>query len=159
MTKIGILSDTHGWIHPKIIKLMNTCEQIIHAGDVINASTLGVFTVPLIAVQGNNDTHLTHLPTVETLQLPGGNLVVEHGHQHGWHTPCHDSLRAAHPNAKAIIYGHTHKQIIDKSTTPWVINPGAAGAIRNHGGSKCLVLDVVDAQSWQITPYTFLEVS
>jgi predicted phosphodiesterase len=33
--KIGILSDSHGWIHPDIISLMNTCDQIIHAGDII----------------------------------------------------------------------------------------------------------------------------
>ncbi len=134
---------------------MNNCDTIVHAGDVIDIDTLDVFTQQLFAVQGNNDAHLTQFPEVETLALPGGDLVIQHGHQHGWHTPCHDLLRKAHPNAKAIVYGHTHKQVLDKSSTPWVINPGAAGEIRNGGSSKCLVLNISTEQSWQITPYEF----
>jgi len=54
-----------------------------------------------------------------------------------------------------IIYGHTHKQVIDKESTPWVINPGASGEIRNHGGSKCFTMDIYDEKEWLITPYTF----
>jgi predicted phosphodiesterase len=37
---------------------MNTCDQIIHAGDIIEEQTLSVFTQPLTAVRGNNDAHL-----------------------------------------------------------------------------------------------------
>jgi predicted phosphodiesterase len=51
--KIGILSDSHGWIHPEIISLMNSCDQIIHAGDIIEQQTLEVFTTPLTAVRGS----------------------------------------------------------------------------------------------------------
>lgn len=153
--KIGILSDTHGWIHPQIIALMNTCDNIIHAGDIIDQSTLQAFTPKLIAVRGNNDPHLSQFPSVETLKLPGGKLTVEHGHEHGWHSPSHDSLRQSHPTAKIVVYGHTHQQVIDQTSNPWIINPGAAGKERNHGGSKCLLLEASDAQEWQITPYVF----
>ncbi|WXU00127.1 MAG: hypothetical protein Ctma_0838 [Catillopecten margaritatus gill symbiont] len=152
--KIGILSDSHSWIHPKIISLMNTCNRIVHAGDIMEENTLKAFTVPLTAVRGNNDGHL-NFADIETLDLPGGKLVVEHGHEHGWQTPSHDSLRTAHTNAKAIIYGHTHKQVIDTETNPWIVNPGASGAVRNRGGSKCLVLTIDDKQNWKFTPYNF----
>jgi len=54
-----------------------------------------------------------------------------------------------------IIYGHTHKQVIDKESTPWVINPGASGETRNHGGSKCFTMDIYDDKEWLITPYIF----
>lgn len=154
--KIGILSDSHGWIHPDIIDLMNSCDQIIHAGDIIKENTLKAFTVPLTAVRGNNDGHLK-FSDIETLSLPGGILVAEHGHQHGWQTPSHESLRQTHPNARVIVYGHTHKQVLDTGTNPWIINPGAAGAIRNGGGSKCLILTIDDEQNWEITPYNFTE--
>lgn len=152
--RIGILSDSHGWIHPSIINLMNTCDKIIHAGDIIEENTLEAFTVPLTAVKGNNDGHLK-FSNIETLNLLGGKIVIEHGHKHGWQTPSHESLRQSHPNAKAIIYGHTHKQVIDTESSPWVINPGASGAVRNGGSSKCLVLEISNAQCWQITPYKF----
>lgn len=152
--KIGILSDSHGWIHPDITNLMNSCDQIIHAGDIIEENTLEAFTVPLIAVRGNNDVHLK-LSDIETLDLPGGVLVVEHGHEHGWQTPSHKTLREAHAAAKMVVYGHTHKQVLDTDASPWIINPGASGAVRNRGGSKCLTLTIDDEQNWEITPYNF----
>jgi predicted phosphodiesterase len=61
-------SDSHGWIHPDIISLMNTCDQIIHAGDIIEEQTLSVFTQPLTAVRGNNDAHLK-FSDIEILEL------------------------------------------------------------------------------------------
>ncbi len=155
--KIGILSDTHGFIHPQIIQLMNGCDIIIHAGDIIEQRTLKLLQPKqkLVAIQGNNDSHLTQLKTVENLNLASGKIIIEHGHQHGWHTPSHTSLRVTYPDARVIIYGHTHKQVIDKGENPWVINPGAAGKIRNYGSAKCLLLDASDTKEWEINPYLF----
>ncbi|SFV86662.1 phosphoesterase, putative [hydrothermal vent metagenome] len=152
--KIGILSDSHAWIHPDIVNLMNTCDRIVHAGDIVKENTLEVFTAPLTAVRGNNDAHLK-FADIETLQLPGGKLAIEHGHKHGWQTPSHDSLRKTHADVKAIVYGHTHKQIIDTKTSPWIINPGASGAVRNRGSSKCLILTIDDKQNWEIIAHNF----
>ncbi|MDC0492486.1 metallophosphoesterase family protein [Candidatus Pseudothioglobus singularis] len=42
MIKVGILSDTHGVIHPEIIKLMNDCDFVIHAGDIVDEDSLRV---------------------------------------------------------------------------------------------------------------------
>jgi putative phosphoesterase len=156
-TRIGILSDTHGFIHADIIKLINQCDIAIHAGDIIDEQTLQALKPKqkLIAIQGNNDAHITHLNLVEKLSFPSGEIIIEHGHKHGHQQPSHDSLRATYPNAKIIIYGHTHKQVIDKEKTPWVINPGAAGQVRNHGGAKCFVLEIGHSQKWKISTYVF----
>ena len=40
MIKVGILSDTHGTIHPRIVELMNDCDYVIHAGDVMEEDSL-----------------------------------------------------------------------------------------------------------------------
>jgi putative phosphoesterase len=114
--KVGILSDTHGVIHPEIIKLMNDCDFVIHAGDIVDEDSLRVLRPKqkMIAVKGNNDLHISSLGEVEMLDLPGGNIAVEHGHMHGHIQPSHDSLRDTYPNAKIVVYGHTHKQVIDK---------------------------------------------
>ncbi|SFV85429.1 phosphoesterase, putative [hydrothermal vent metagenome] len=133
---------------------MNRCDKIIHAGDIMEENTLKAFTAPLIAVRGNNDEHLA-FADIETLDLPGGKLVVEHGHKHGWQTPSHDALRAAHAEAKVIVYGHTHKQLINTEISPWIVNPGASGAIRNRGSSKCLVLAIDDKQNWKFITHNF----
>ena len=67
-------------------------------------------------------------------------------------------LRSAHPGVRAIVYGHTHKLLIDKQESPWVINPGAAGRIRNRGGPSCLVL-TASPGSWDIETFRFARVS
>jgi putative phosphoesterase len=134
---------------------MNNCDQIIHAGDIMQAQTLEAFSVPLTAVKGNNDAHL-NFADVATLEFDSGKIVIEHGHEHGWQTPSHDSLRQAHPDAKIVIYGHTHKQVIDTKSTPWIINPGASGKVRNGGSSKCLILTIDDSKKWMLTPLSFL---
>ena len=153
------MSDSHGFIHPEVVKIANQCDIAIHAGDIINESTLSQLKPKqkLVAIQGNNDEHISSLNKIEFLEFPSGKIAIEHGHLHGHHKPSHESLRAAYPDAKVIIYGHTHKQVIDKESTPWVINPGASGEVRNHGGSKCLTVDVYDDKEWLITPYVFGE--
>lgn len=157
MLKIGIISDTHGSIHSKIVALLNTCDIAVHAGDIVDIKVLQKLNPKqkIIAVVGNNDTHIPCFEEVETLDLPGGKLVVEHGHKHGYLSPSHHSLRQTYADAKAIIYGHTHKQIIDTTENPWVVNPGAAGEVRNYGGAKCIVLTITDAKKWQFEPYVF----
>jgi putative phosphoesterase len=157
MSKICILSDSHGFIHPEIIKIAGQSDFVLHAGDIINAGILSQLKPKqkLIAVKGNNDEHIASLNAVEFLQLPSGKIAIEHGHLHGYHNPSHDSLRATYPDAKVVIYGHTHKQVVDKESTPWVINPGASGETRNYGSSKCLVIDIHESQEWIIISYTF----
>jgi putative phosphoesterase len=162
--KVAIVSDTHAHLDARIADVVKDCDYAIHAGDICGENileSLESLTGNLIAVAGNNDPycHEKQLPDVSTLDLPGGQLAIEHGHVHGMAKPCHDSLRKAHSNARVIIYGHTHKQIIDKSSMPWVINPGAAGQTRTNGGPSCLILEVSGEklEQWQITPYRFSE--
>ena len=71
------------------------------------------------------------------------------------HQPDHESLRAAHPDAKVIVYGHTHIMTIDDAKSPWVVNPGAAGATRTNGGPSCLILTAVESGDWDVEMIRF----
>jgi len=84
------------------------------------------------------------LKTTEFIEIFSGNR-----HRHGFNTPDHQSLRKAHPDVKLVIYGHTHQQVIDDSSTPWVANPGAAGATRTNGGPSYMLLTASE-QDWTI---------
>jgi uncharacterized protein len=165
--QIGIISDTHGHIDPNIINTIKSCDHIIHAGDICGAhilEQLETLTNSITAVAGNNDTsgiwpmNETHvvntLPQIAEIDLPGGTLVIEHGHRHGMQKPCHDSLRHSHQHARAIVYGHTHTMLIDKDEPIWVINPGAAGQMRTRGGPSCLLLTASEAE-WDIEMFRF----
>ena len=157
MPKLCVLSDSHGFIHPEIVAMVSQCDLAIHVGDIIDESTLAQLQPKdkLIAVKGNNDDHITWLNAIEMLEIDNKLIAIEHGHLHGHQSPSHDSLREAYPEAQLIIYGHTHKQVVDTNKTPWIINPGASGNIRNHGGAKCLIIDTDSHQNWSITAHIF----
>jgi len=165
---VAIISDTHSVLHPEIEALITQCDIAIHAGDICNANVLTAMkpkTGQVIAVSGNNDYAeawpedqldvVDALPQVAELKVPGGIIKVEHGHKHDMHKPDHEDLRNAHPEARAVIYGHTHKKIIDDYKLPWVMNPGAAGQQRNRGGSSCLILTASE-KNWSVESFRFL---
>ena len=164
---VGILSDSHGYLDPRIAKVVNQCDYIVHAGDIFNAQVLEQLKPKkeLITVAGNNDFDsfwseeeadiVNALPHENSLQLPGGLLVVEHGHRLGNH-PEHDNFRKDHATARLVVYGHTHHRIIDQEAEPWVVNPGASGKVRTHGGPSCLVLHASDGE-WKIDTILFTE--
>lgn len=157
--RVAIVSDTHAFLDPRIQAVVETCDIAIHAGDICDATVLSALrprSGRVIAVAGNNDagwmkatSTLEPLPPTAELMLPGGRIAVEHGHRHGFERPCHRRLRDAHPGARAIVYGHTHRPVLDDSLRPWVINPGAAGRTRTHGGPCCAVLSA-GPQDWHV---------
>lgn len=162
---VGILSDSHGFLDPRIAEVVNQCDYIVHAGDIFNAQVLEQLTPKkeLITVAGNNDFDsfwseeeadiVNALPHENNLQLPGGLLVVEHGHRLGNH-PEHGDFRRDHTEARLVVYGHTHHRIIDQEAEPWVVNPGASGKVRTHGGPSCLILHAGEDE-WKIDTFLF----
>jgi hypothetical protein len=165
--RVAIVSDTHGCLCPDVLGVVESCDMAIHAGDIGSGKVLDLLhsgAGKVHAVRGNNDVPglwagheldvVNALPHVTEVQLPGGRLAVEHGHAHGHISPDHGMLRAAHADARMIVYGHTHKQVIDRAESPWVVNPGAAGRTRNNGGPSCLVLHA-GPDSWEIEAFKF----
>ena len=57
MTRVALISDTHGLLRPEALAFVRDADHIIHAGDIGNASILEQLAAiaPLTAVRGNND--------------------------------------------------------------------------------------------------------
>jgi len=170
VVRVAILSDTHGIVDERILDTIKDCDHAIHAGDICTASVLTSISavIPeLTAVTGNNDAAslwaeneadiVNAIPRTAVLELPGGKLSVEHGHVHGMHQPDHDLLRKAHPEARVVVYGHTHTMLVDDAEQPWVINPGAAGATRTRGGPSCMILTASADEEWNIEMIRFAD--
>ena len=164
--RVALLADTHGALDPRVVALADTCDRVVHAGDVGAADILERLRRPAgppIAVAGNNDTRrhwpagqeavLDGLPEEAELALPGGRLVVIHGHRQRARDR-HRRLRARFPDAAAVVCGHSHREAIDTADSPWVLNPGAAGRSRAHGGPGCLVL-TADPAGWSVASHRF----
>ncbi len=167
VTTVAIISDTHGLLDSRIADIIRQSDIAIHAGDIGDASILQAMqpkTGRVIAVAGNNDhpvlwpanqsETLETIPEIIEFDLPGGRVSIEHGDRHDSVSPDHQSLREAFPDSRLVVYGHTHKMIVDEQQLPWIANPGAAGNTRTHGGPSCLLLTVND-NDWEIESIRF----
>ena len=128
--KIGVISDTHGHLDPKIPKLLAGVEHILHAGDVgppwliLELETIA----PVTAVLGNNDAGLD-LRETEIVELGGRKFLVHHIVD--LRSP--DGLiqrRIVRERPDAVIFGHTHKPHSEMVGRTLYFNPGYAGKPR-----------------------------
>jgi putative phosphoesterase len=127
---IGLISDTHSLVRPAVFEALKGVALILHAGDVGGHSVLDELgaIAPVRAVWGNTDiAGDPHLEASIALQAGGLSIHVSHGHEVGSPTP---ARLLARYGADIIVYGHTHKPLIERSGTRLVINPGAAGPRR-----------------------------
>jgi hypothetical protein len=166
MIRVAIVADTHGHLDPRIAELVRECDIAVHGGDIGHAGVLTALqprSGRVHAVTGNNDLPhkwpedqrrlLADIPALARLALPGGDLVVVHGHR----LPAkgrHERLRRQHPEARAIVYGHSHRLVADRDAEPWVLNPGAAGRARTYGGPSCITL-TAQARRWTLSIHRF----
>lgn len=130
--RVGVVSDTHGLLRPEVLRRLDGVDHILHAGDIGRADILVELAAvaPVTAVFGNTDDFEVRadVPEEARLELAGRQIIVVHGHQLGSPTP--DGLRIRYPRADIVVYGHTHRPLLDQDGSPLVLNPGSVGARR-----------------------------
>lgn len=127
---MGLISDTHGLLRPEVFDVFHGVELILHAGDVGGRGILTELRAiaPVQAVHGNTDRPgEPGLAESLDLSLAGLSVHVSHGHELGGPTP---ARLAARYSADVIVYGHTHKPLVERVHGALVVNPGAAGPKR-----------------------------
>ncbi len=138
MTKIGLLSDTHGYWDERYLHYFEPCDEIWHAGDIGTlevAQQLAAFR-PLRAVYGNIDGQDIRCLYPQTLRftVDGAEVLMKHiGGYPGRYDPSIAGSLLTHP-PKLFISGHSHilKIKYDKTLSMLHINPGAAGKYGFH---------------------------
>ncbi|MDB5264261.1 MAG: YfcE family phosphodiesterase [Adhaeribacter sp.] len=134
--KIGLISDTHGYLDEQILKHLQECDEIWHAGDFGTAEVSDALAAiaPLRGVYGNIDGQQIRIIHPKTQRFTAAGLDVLMTHIGGYPGKYHPDIRAlirANP-PKLFITGHSHilKIMPDKALHLLHINPGAAG---RHG--------------------------
>lgn len=136
MTKVGLLSDTHGFVDPAVYKHFKDCDEIWHAGDIGHVQVIDDLSQfkTLRAVYGNIDGHVVRRSVPEDLvfEIDGIKIFMTHigGSPGRYNLRVKSLMQLYKPNI--FICGHSHilKVIYDKQMNHLHINPGAAG---NHG--------------------------
>ncbi len=127
---IGVISDTHGFLDPRVPALFAGVEHILHAGDVGPASLLQELEqiAPVTAVMGNTDSFLA-LRDSERVELAGGKFLV----QHIVNPQRPDEVlarRIERARPDLVVYGHTHLAFWGMVGATRFLNPGYAGRQR-----------------------------
>jgi putative phosphoesterase len=125
--KVGVVSDTHGLLRPEVLDAFAGVAHILHLGDVGDAEILERLRAiaPVTAIRGNIDTSnpCASLPAIEYVALGNTNLYLIHNVQQLDLDPSAAGLHA-------VLFGHTHKPLLEWRKGVLFFNPGAAGPRR-----------------------------
>jgi putative phosphoesterase len=136
MIRIGLISDTHGWLDEQVFHYFKDCDEIWHAGDFGTYEVLEALASfrPLRAVFGNIDGQDVRQHFVErcSFTIEGTTVCMQHiGGYPGRYAPgVKQWLQQMKPTI--FISGHSHilKAQYDAALQCLHLNPGAAG---RHG--------------------------
>lgn len=149
MTRIGLLSDTHGYWDDRYLQYFEPCDEIWHAGDIGSLELIERLADfrPLRAVYGNIDGQDIRMlyPQLSRFTVDGAEVLLKHigGYPGHYDRSVRDVLRAMPP--QLFVCGHSHilRVMYDKSLNLLYVNPGAAGIYGFHK-VRTLVRLVID---------------
>ena len=125
--RVGVISDTHGLVRAEALEALQGCDLIVHAGDIGGADVLQALQriAPTCAVRGNNDRDAwgMSLPLTEVVSVGERHLYLVHQI---------DDLDVdpAAGGFAAVIFGHSHKPLVEWREGVLYLNPGSAGPRR-----------------------------
>jgi uncharacterized protein len=138
MKQIGLISDTHGYIHPRLFAFFDKVDEIWHAGDIGNRNTLEALIrfKPLKAVYGNIDGQdiRAFYPLHNRFVCEELDVWMTHigGYPGKYDSRVKPEIFRNPP--KLFISGHSHilKVVFDQKLNLLHMNPGSAGLEGMH---------------------------
>src|SRR3954468_12586312 len=143
---IGVVSDTHGLIRNSLFGALAGVSQILHAGDIGGREVLDALgaIAPVQAVYGNVDPIDGVLPDKIAVEAGGLSIHVSHGHEVGSPTPAKLLSRYS---ADILVFGHTHRAVVERDGKRLVVNPGAAGPRRFDLKPSVAILRIIKGRA------------
>ena len=137
--KIGLLSDTHGYLDPKVERFFKDCDEVWHCGDIgdVTITDRLAASFNLRAVYGNIDGGEVRrmFPEKMIFRCEGVKVIMTHigGYPGRYDAEIRQLLYEEHP--QLFVCGHSHilKVMYDKTLKCLHVNPGAVG---NYGFHK-----------------------
>lgn len=125
--KIGVISDTHGKLDPRIPSLFAGVEHILHAGDIGDETIVeSLETVaPVTAVMGNVDWGIVY-PIIQRREFGGLHFFMTHqvGDPGNPLREVREKVAAEKPDV--LVFGHTHIMYAERHNGVLFFNPGSA---------------------------------
>jgi len=136
--KIGIISDTHGYIHPSIFDFFSECDEVWHAGDMVSTNIIDQLSAitKVRAVFGNCDDWSVRVKfkEIEVFDCEEHTVFLKHiiGNPKYYDSEVFPYIKKSNPSI--VVAGHSHiLLIINDEKNGWLfINPGGGGKFGPH---------------------------
>ena len=131
--RIGVISDTHGYLDPQVLEAFAGVDHIIHAGDIMDAATLEALAVvaPVTAVSGNmDDGKLGKLPREVAGTSRGISFIVGHKRKRLLKRLSLGKIDGIGKRElpELVVCGHDHLPAVEWVDGTLYLNPGSASA-------------------------------
>ena len=158
---IGVISDTHNYLDPKVLELFAGVDHILHAGDIGNATIISELEEiapacvaeasrmlhaastparrrPVTAVYGNTDAGLPFKET-EIIELAARKFLIHHiVNPHALGDRVKERIARVQP--QVVVFGHTHRTFCETIGGVLYFNPGSAGKPKSGPGRTAAIL-------------------
>jgi uncharacterized protein len=151
-TRIGVISDNHGYLDPAVIEIFAGVDHIIHAGDVMDPGILDRLATiaPVTAVAGNMDSGepTSVLPREVVGEVAGVRFLVGHKRKRLLRDLAAGSIAGlgAGEMPDLVIYGHDHVPAAAWVDGTLYLDPGSASAPHEEDdGPTVAIVEVTPA--------------
>ena len=130
MFRLGLISDTHGFLDARVARLLAGVNHIVHAGDVGSTDIIRKLEAiaPVTVVTGNCDSGLPYRE-IEVVQTGERKVIVQHiVDPRKLDLALQRRIDCEHPDA--VVFGHTHRAFTQRVGKVLFVNPGYAGKPR-----------------------------
>ncbi|MGV6860231.1 MAG: metallophosphoesterase family protein [Putridiphycobacter sp.] len=133
MKRIGLISDTHGYLDPKVYDYLKDVDEIWHAGDVGSIEVIEKLEAfkPTRGVYGNIDDVQVrlHWPEHQSFMCEDMKVLISHigGKPYKYRQQSYAQILSEKPDV--FVCGHSHILLVqfDKNINALWLNPGACG--------------------------------
>ena len=146
--KILVVSDTHG--HTKnlerVLEKVGDIDLFIHCGDLEGGEDYirALVDVPCYMVEGNND-WFSDLQREMEISVDDYRIWITHGNNYGASMGPERLLEeAAARNVDVVMYGHTHRPLIEYQDNIVIVNPGSLSYPRQNGRKPSYLIMEID---------------
>jgi len=149
--RIGVISDTHGYLDPAVPGLFAGVSHIIHAGDVGDVAIIAALeaVAPVTAVSGNVEGHdaTAELPREASGEVAGVRFVVAHKPKRLLKRLATGRVTVGPDEARPdlVVFGHVHVPSASWVDGTLYLNPGTAGAPDEEDDGPTVVIVEVEA--------------
>jgi hypothetical protein len=131
--RIGVISDTHGRIHPGVAKAFRGVDHILHGGDIGGEHVLAALRriAPVTAVAGNVDGFACgDAGMFARIELGGLRFLLTHILDRPARVQPDVAQQLDESRADVVIFGHSHLPHDERVGELWFFNPASAGPRR-----------------------------